>query len=319
MERNGISSRLLTMLIIILVCFVASENAIQSDIACLKSIKESLQDPFHVLSSWDFSNITEGFICRFVGIDCWHADENKVINIQLSDMGLIGSFPTGIRNCTSMSGLNLSNNQLTGPIPSNLPDVLPYITSLDLSYNNLSGQIPPSIANCRLINILMLNNNHLTGQIPQDISELPRLKMFSVADNTLSGRVPTFLYSNFTAESYANNPQLCGGPLNACKNEHHDHDHIVLSGFAVGVFVSTIITMLLIFYFLPTLSISNMQPFTLMNKKIMEKKHIPGSPKILFAEEICGEASEVKPAPPSFYLHPMRRVFFIIMQHVRRH
>ena len=61
----------------------------QSDIDCLKSIKHSLKDPYDYLNtSRNFSNYTKGFICKFTGVECWHPDENRVLNLRLSDMGL---------------------------------------------------------------------------------------------------------------------------------------------------------------------------------------------------------------------------------------
>ncbi|KAD6796658.1 hypothetical protein E3N88_07554 [Mikania micrantha] len=207
-------------MLIILACFAASSCTVQTDIYCLRSIKESLEDPEQLLSSWDFSNNTEGFICRFTSVECWNADESRVINIHLSDMGLRGPFPIGIKNCTSLQVLDLSGNRLTGQIPSNIAD-LPYLTTIDLSKNNLSGSIPPSIANLVLINVLRLNNNKLTGQITPELSELDRLKEFSVANNRLSGQVPIFNYGVVSKKSYANNLGLCGAPLRPCNHENH--------------------------------------------------------------------------------------------------
>ncbi|KAJ8458392.1 hypothetical protein OPV22_031318 [Ensete ventricosum] len=91
-----------------------------SDIQCLELIKNSLKDPENILNySWNFDNKSEGAICRFAGVECWHPDENKVLNLQLSNMGLQGEFPSGLENCTSLTGgipVNLS--ELSGPIPS---------------------------------------------------------------------------------------------------------------------------------------------------------------------------------------------------------
>ncbi|KAD6796663.1 hypothetical protein E3N88_07559 [Mikania micrantha] len=209
-------------MLIILACFAASSCAVRTDIDCLRSIKESLEDPEQLLSSWDFNNSTEGFICRFTGVECWHPDESRVLNIRLPDMGLRGSFPIGIRSCTSLTGLDLSGNKLTGQLPSNLTDVLQFVTSLDLSNNSLSGSIPPSIANLSYISLLRLNNNQFTGQIPPEMSKLERIMEFSVANNRLSGQVPIFDYGVIVSKkSYANNLGLCGAPLSPCKNETH--------------------------------------------------------------------------------------------------
>ncbi|KAG5527788.1 hypothetical protein RHGRI_028660 [Rhododendron griersonianum] len=177
---------------------------IESDINCLKSLKASLEDPFNYLSSWDFNNATEGFICKFIGIDCWHPEESKVLNIRLSDMELKGEFPHGLKNCSALTGLDLSSNKFYGTIPSDFSHILPYVTTLDLSSNNFSGEIPKDMANCTYLNVLKLDSNKLSGQIPLDLVSLSRLNSFSVANNLLSGPVPIFRFP-VQAENYANN------------------------------------------------------------------------------------------------------------------
>ncbi|XP_050205969.1 probably inactive leucine-rich repeat receptor-like protein kinase At5g48380 [Mercurialis annua] len=209
--------------------------ATETDIACLKSIKASLQDPFNYLnSSWTFNNNTEGYICRYTGVECWHPDENRVLNLRLSDMGLKGAFPIGLQNCTTMTGIDLSSNDLSGPIPRNINDIIKFATSLDLSSNNFSGEIPASLANCSYLNILNLDHNRLTGQIPAELGLLNRIKTFSVANNRLSGPVPNFLNVSFTADSYANNLGLCGKPLAACTSSSKGSNSSIVAGAAVG-------------------------------------------------------------------------------------
>ncbi|KAL6211039.1 hypothetical protein ACLB2K_016267 [Fragaria x ananassa] len=194
-------------------------SGFESDINCLRSIRAELEDPLDMLSSsWDFSNATEGFICNFLGVECWQPHENKVLNIKLGDMGLKGQFPRGVQNCTSLTGLDLSSNDLSGPIPEDIHQLISYISSLDLSSNSFSGPIPRSISNCTLLNVLKLDNNKLTGQIPPELAQLRRLKTFSVSNNQLSGPVPNFNNGTIGVESYANNHGLCGAPLESCRS-----------------------------------------------------------------------------------------------------
>ncbi|KAI3750758.1 hypothetical protein L2E82_21553 [Cichorium intybus] len=229
-----------------LACF-ATCNATEYDISCLKSIKESLEDPSGTLSKWEFTGMSKFGFCEFPRVRCW-GNKNKVHSIDLAGMRLRGPLPIGIINCTNMSYLDLSSNYLSGPIPSNIGDGLGYIIALDLSNNNLSGPIPPSIVKWKYINSLRLDNNRLTGQIPPDMTALERIKVFNVTNNRLSGPVPIFRSSyNFSAESYANNSRLCGGPLKACNDE--DNDDIFISGFAVGFSLFTILSMFYMFYF----------------------------------------------------------------------
>lgn len=222
-----------------------------TDVYCLRTLKESLEDPLNYLnSSWNFNNVTEGFICKFTGIDCWHPDENRVLNIRLSGMGLKGQFPRGIENCTSLTGLDLSSNKISGSIPSDIPKKITFITSLDLSSNTLSGEIPLSLANCSYLNILKLDNNRLTGTIPLQLGFLDRIKTFSVANNLLTGQVPTF--RNFTArrENYADNPGLCGGPLDVCKGSPKKSHAGIIAGAAVGgVILTAIVVGFVLYYF----------------------------------------------------------------------
>ncbi|PRQ25257.1 putative non-specific serine/threonine protein kinase [Rosa chinensis] len=162
-------------------------SGVESDINCLRSIKASLEDPLGMLtSSWDFSNPTEGFICNFLGIECWHPYESKVINIKLGDLGLKGQFPRGVVNCTSLTGLDLSSNGLSGSLPSDILKLIPFVTSLDLSSNSFSGPIPRNISNCTFLNALKLVVVKFTGQIPAELVQLSRLKIKHLAWPTIN-------------------------------------------------------------------------------------------------------------------------------------
>ncbi|KAL3517907.1 hypothetical protein ACH5RR_020496 [Cinchona calisaya] len=213
-----------------------ANTSFSSDVDCLRAIKATLEDPLNYLSStWNFDNSTEGFICKFTGIDCWHPDENKVLNIRLSDMGLKGEFPRGLENCTALTGLDLSSNKINGNIPSDISKLIKYVTTLDLSSNHFSGQIPLDLAKCSFLNSIKLDNNQLTGPIPPEIALLDRLKTFSVRDNQLTGSVPNFNDSSgINADSYANNPGLCGKPLSACQGPSKKPRTGIIVGAAVG-------------------------------------------------------------------------------------
>lgn len=205
----------------------------ESDIYCLKSIKDTLEDPYNYLSSWNFNNKTEGFICDFVGIECWHRDENRVLNAKLSNMGLKGQFPRGLQNCSSLTGLDLSLNLLTGSIPSDISTLLPFATVIDLSSNKFIGEIPSSFGNCTFLNILKLDDNMLRGHIPQELGQLPKLKIITFTNNHLSGPVP--LFPQGTISIYANNSKLCGGPLPPCPlDSSSDFPQSFKKGLLVG-------------------------------------------------------------------------------------
>ncbi|GLT46083.1 hypothetical protein SLA2020_198680 [Shorea laevis] len=240
----GVHSKAVSTVISVLLWLLISCNlsyGFQSDIDCLRSIKGSLEDPFGYLNAtWNFNNNTEGFICRFTGIECWHPNENRVLNIQLSDMGLKGKFPQGIKNCASLTGLDLSNNELFGPIPFDISKILPYATSLKLSSNNFSGEIPELLSNSTFLNVLNLDHNRLTGQIPPELGLLSRLKTFTVADNQLTGPIPRF-QNPISADSFANNPGLCGKPLDPCQSPAASTHTGIIAGVVTGTTICVVI------------------------------------------------------------------------------
>nr|GMC80980.1 probably inactive leucine-rich repeat receptor-like protein kinase At5g48380 [Ipomoea batatas] len=251
-DRDFFLTGFVTVVVLALDC-CGGIHAIQSDIDCLKSVKESLEDPLGYLHSWNFNNKTEGFICSFTGVDCWRPDENKVLNIRLSDMELGGQFPLGIQRCSSLTALDLSSNKLNGAIPSNMTKIVPYLTTLDLSANQFSGEIPVDLTNCTFLNVLKLDNNKLTGQIPPQFGLLPRIKDFSVANNRLIGPVPYF-GNYFPAENFANNEGLCGAPLPDCPvhaKKDHSHRDFFVTGFVTGWAIFVLITLFICLFGIP--------------------------------------------------------------------
>jgi Leucine rich repeat N-terminal domain/Leucine Rich repeat len=220
-------------------------HATVTDVLCLKTLRASVNDPNNFLN-WKFDNTSEGSICKFTGVECWHQNENRVLNLRLSNMGLVGTFPRGIENCSSLTGLDLSSNNFTGPIPSNIFNIIPFVTSLDLSYNNFSGEIPVNLSQCSYLNTLNLQYNKLSGEIPWQLIHLTRLTQLNVASNLLSGLVPAF--SSSVKTSYVNNLGLCGGSLGDCPGSWKGHMSVIIGSAIAGVVIVAILVGFVLFF-----------------------------------------------------------------------
>ncbi|KAK9175499.1 hypothetical protein WN944_027506 [Citrus x changshan-huyou] len=124
------------------------------------------------------------------------------------------------RILTSMSGIDLSCNKLTGEIPTQI-GYLTRIHALNLSHNNLTGTIPTTFSNLKQIESLDLSYNLLHGKIPSQLTVVNTLAVFRVAYNNLSGKIPDRVaqFSTFEEDSYEGNPFLCGWPLSKSCND----------------------------------------------------------------------------------------------------
>ena len=90
--------------------------------------------------------------------------------------------------------LNLSNNQLSGEIPSSMGS-LTNLEELWLADNQLTGEIPPELGNFANLDELYLWGNELTGEIPVELGTLANLTSLSLSQNQLTGAIPTELGS----------------------------------------------------------------------------------------------------------------------------
>ncbi|KAF9670999.1 hypothetical protein SADUNF_Sadunf12G0001200 [Salix dunnii] len=142
--------------------------------------------------------------------------------LDLSNNGFSGFVPQCLGNFSnSLSILNLGINNLQGTIFSTFSkgNNLGY---LNLNGNELEGKIPSSIINCAMLEVLDLGNNKIEDTFPyflQTLPELhvlvvksnklhsfmngpttndsfPKLWIFDISNNNLSGSLPTeYLYS----------------------------------------------------------------------------------------------------------------------------
>ncbi|GLJ16792.1 hypothetical protein SUGI_0289240 [Cryptomeria japonica] len=131
-----------------------------AEVDALIDVKNQLQDPRNVLSSWDPSLADP---CTWLHITC--DNNNHVTRVDLAFKGLSGPLSPRIGDLPNLQYLQLFRNSLTGSLPPSLGK-LKNLIGLNLSDNKFSGKIPTSLVQLSNLRFLYLYNNQLSGPVP---------------------------------------------------------------------------------------------------------------------------------------------------------
>ncbi|CAN1190310.1 Receptor-like protein 50 [Linum perenne] len=110
--------------------------------------------------------------------------------LSLSNNRLTGFIPTSICNLANLEVVDFSNNNLNGTIPSCLSKDLKYLSVLDLRGNMFSGKIPDTFHASYALQTLDLSNNQLEGRIPKSLENCTMLEVLDVGNNKISDVFP---------------------------------------------------------------------------------------------------------------------------------
>lgn len=94
----------------------------------------------------------------------------------------------GIERATSLTSLDVSNNELIGTFPSELFK-LQNLRKLMLSNNTLEGNFPSSLASLPYLRVLEAEHNHFSGALPSLHDSVP-LRSVSLGYNEFQGSIP---------------------------------------------------------------------------------------------------------------------------------
>ncbi|XP_022145138.1 receptor like protein 30-like [Momordica charantia] len=148
----------------------------------------------------------------------------------VSNNQLSGNLHPSFCQHTHINFLDLSNNNLSGVVPSCISSSVTFILKLErnnfsgaipipspsfsiytASENQFSGEIPPSICNATFLGVLSLSNNRLSGTIPPCLTNITSLLVLDLKSNNFSGTIPTCFSRGSQLRSLdLNNNQLEG-------------------------------------------------------------------------------------------------------------
>lgn len=143
-----------------------------------------------IASGWD----TPTDPCSWHGITC---DVNEagtvgVTELNLSWNQLSGPMPAEIGDLADLHTLILQGNTLSGPIPAEIAD-LTQLEFLALSGNPLGGQLPVELWTLAKLQLLVIENAGLAGGLSPAIGDLTNLSVLVLTGNELSGPIPSQL------------------------------------------------------------------------------------------------------------------------------
>ncbi|XP_050284105.1 receptor-like protein 15 isoform X3 [Quercus robur] len=118
----------------------------------------------------------------------------NMLSIDISDNYLHGPIPTNLGLIfPNLESLKMSRNKFEGNIPSSFGNLV-FLQGLDLSDNHFSGTIPMhSIMGCYNLELLILSNNSFSGQIFPTNSNWTKLGNLHLDNNHFSGTLPTWM------------------------------------------------------------------------------------------------------------------------------
>lgn len=146
-------------------------------------------------------------------------DELKILDLSDNNFTSPLGFPKHLFNMPALVVIDLSNNQLSGSIPTittkneillhlslygnkingTLPAGITYLsncTHLDVSINKLTGPIPSEIGQMTPLTYLFLSDNpgFQAGPIPDSFANLTKLSELSLRNTNRTGSLPSFVH-----------------------------------------------------------------------------------------------------------------------------
>ena len=139
-------------------------------------------------------------------------DSGRVTYLNLAQNQLTGPIPSELGNLSNLHELSLYRNQLVGEVPTGISGLSDLVV-LSLEFNRLTGPIPPELGNLANLLWLGLSGNQLVGEIPPELGGLANLGHLALDLNQLTGEIPPELGELANLRSMALAGNRLSGPI----------------------------------------------------------------------------------------------------------
>ncbi|KAL2528613.1 LRR receptor-like serine/threonine-protein kinase RPK2 [Forsythia ovata] len=210
----------LKFLIFLWVLFPAESDVVSgsdSDKSALLEFKDSISDPYSVLTSWNLNNPDH---CSWTGVLCDSGYRVVALNITgegnslscariaqfpLYGFGIrrpclvsndkvkiLGKLSPSITKLTELKVLSMPFNELSGDIPVEIWG-MEKLEVLDLEGNLISGSLPSQFKGLKFLKVLNLGFNEIFGEMPSSLLNFMGLQILNLAGNQVNGSIPRFI------------------------------------------------------------------------------------------------------------------------------
>jgi len=121
--------------------------------------------------------------------DCLGVKQPQLQELDLQDNQFSGTLPPSVCQASALQHLYLSENALTGTVPSCLGS-LSQLAELELAINQFHGPIHEELCQLSSLEILYLFENALTGTLPSCLGSLSQLTDLDLSINQFHGALP---------------------------------------------------------------------------------------------------------------------------------
>ncbi|XP_022929097.1 receptor-like protein 12 isoform X2 [Cucurbita moschata] len=121
----------------------------------------------------------------------WLRTQKALVTLGLSKTSISSDFPIWLR-ARSLTALDLSHNQIVGPIPTSIGDQMPNLKYLYLNGNLINDSLPLSLCKLKNLTEVDLSSNEFSGMV-QGCWLTSNLTILDLSSNNFSG---TFPYSH---------------------------------------------------------------------------------------------------------------------------
>ncbi|KAL3824272.1 hypothetical protein ACJIZ3_020301 [Penstemon smallii] len=151
-----------------------------------RRIVGNLSDSLGNLDQLITLNLSHNFLRGSIPRSLFHLPKLEILDLSNNDIS--GWFPSSI-NLPSVRVVNISENQIMGPVPVGICINSTNISVMNMEANHLSGTLPYGLGNCSSLEDLSLATNFLYGNLPEDLFRLSNLKILALQENQFSGHL----------------------------------------------------------------------------------------------------------------------------------